>query len=147
MSTSTANKTPLNQTEFWIDQKGNRHELDEMSVRYKTNVLGFLERRAPRIVGRALAERLITAASLMLQPIPCVLCEGIDGDGTKKIDRWAHGIDHAPFDIEKYPDLSEELMPKVASISDAEAVELVRRTPLAMRLIDDIANARGGDDG
>jgi hypothetical protein len=36
----------LDQDQIWIDGQGNRHDVAEMSVRYKANVIAFLERRA-----------------------------------------------------------------------------------------------------
>lgn len=39
----------LEQADAWIDANGRRHQIDEMSVRYKANVVAFLERRAARL--------------------------------------------------------------------------------------------------
>lgn len=149
----------LGQTEIWIDQRGKGHRIDEMSVRYKTNVVNFLDRRAPSIVrkaaARAAADRLMKATSRLFEPMPCVQCEGLDGDGTMKVERWAHGVDHAPYDVDKYPaetdamvdQLWDDLFDAAPSYTDAEAIELVRQTPLVQRLLDDIAANRGGQDG
>lgn len=37
----------LEQDQVWVDIKHNVHQIAEMSIRYKTNVVAFLERRAP----------------------------------------------------------------------------------------------------
>jgi hypothetical protein len=39
----------LNQDQVWPDAQGNRHDISEMSVRYKANVVRYLERRAKHL--------------------------------------------------------------------------------------------------
>lgn len=153
------NGTSLGQTEVWIDRQGNEYRIDDMSVGYKANVIRFLERRAPHIVrkavGRAVADAFISATSVVYKPVPCVQCEGHNGDGTKKIHRFEHGVDHLPYDVDKYPDetdamvdgLWDRALAQAPKYTDAEAVELVRATPLMQRLIDDVQHGRGGDIG
>lgn len=147
MSTATESKgISLGQTEVWVDRQGREHLVEEMSVRYKANVIGFLERRAPRIVGRALADHYVAQVGRMFQPVPCVQCEGLDGDGTRKINRWQHGVDHLIVDPDKYPDEVDAMLPDLPTVTNDEAVEMVRRTPFMKRLIDDVASGLGGTD-
>lgn len=160
MSTTVEAKgVSLGQTEIWVDRRGVEHRVDEVSVRYKTNVIGFLERGAPRIVskavGRKVADAIVSATAVMFKPVPCVQCEGLDGDGTKKIHRWEHGVDHLMVDPDKYPDetdgmvqnLWDQALAAAPSYTAEEAVEMVRGTPFMQRLIEDVAAGRGGDDG
>lgn len=46
----------LTQTEVWFDADGNEIRLEDMSLRYLKNVLGFLERRADRLKRAAEAQ-------------------------------------------------------------------------------------------
>lgn len=160
MSTVTETKgTSLGQTEVWVDRQGREHRVDDMSVRYKANVIGFLERRAPHIVreaiGRKVADAIISATAVMFRPVPCVQCEGLDGDGTMRVHRFEHGVDHMVYDIDKYPDETDAMVDDVwqkalaaaPSYTAEEAVELVRQTPFMQRLIADVEAGRGGDDG
>lgn len=102
MSAATETRgTSFGQTEIWIDRQGVEHRVDEMSVRYKANVVRFIERRASNLV---------------------------------------------TVDADKYPDEVEGMLPDLPKITNAEAVDLVRRTPLMKRLIEDIEAGRGGDD-
>lgn len=157
MSTvDTEQRAHFGQTEFWKNRDGAVIRIDDMSVGYKRNVVRFVERHAPQMVREAVARKtadaLITAMSAAFRPVPCVQCEGLDGDGTMRVHRYAHGVDHLMFDPEKYPDetdamvdgLWDKAMAAAPSYTDAEAVEKVRATPLMRRLIEDVANNRGG---
>lgn len=137
----------LGQTDIWVDRQGAEHLVDEMSVRYKANVIGFLERRAPHIVAEVLVKQLFAAMARMAAPVPCVIgerngeaveCEVARGGG-----RWAHGVDHQMLDFDEHP----ESVPDLPSVSNDEAVAMVRRTPFMQRLIADVEAGRGGEDG
>lgn len=139
--------TSLNQTEIWVDRQGVEHRVDDMSVRYKANVIGFLERRASHMVARVLVDRLLQTMDRMAAPVPCVIgvrdgedveCEVARGGG-----RWAHGVDHQLVDFDEHP----EAVPDLPKVNHDEAVAMVRRTPFMQRLIADVEAGRGGDDG
>lgn len=156
MSAFAERDTSFGQTDLWKNQAGQVIRIDDMSVSYKANVVRFLERRAPNIVKRAVshkvADAVIAATARLFKPVPCVMCEGLNGDGTMQIHRFAHGVDHSLYDTEKYPDendaMVEDLWGKARaatpSYTDAEAVAMIRATPLMQRLIDDVAHNRGG---
>lgn len=42
----------LDQADVWVDKEGQRHLVEEMSVRYKSNVVGYLERRARAVASQ-----------------------------------------------------------------------------------------------
>lgn len=152
MSTATEAKTSLGQTEIWVDQRGVEHGIDEMSVRYKANVVRFLERRAPGMVARALAARYFELVGKLFEPVPCVLGEMPDGTAVecgaaRHGNRWEHGVDHLMLDYDKYPDEVDAMIPDLPTVTNDEAVDMVRRTPLVQRLIADVEAGAGGDDG
>lgn len=150
MSAATETKgTSFGQTEVWIDRQGVEHRVDEMSVRYKANVIRFIERRAPRIVGRAMADALIKRLGEVSSYTPCV---GPDGVSECNIDQrgdgWAHGVFHgAVFPGSEIDNMLGSLPIELPTVTNEEAVEMVRRTPFMQRLIEDVEHGRGGDDG
>lgn len=107
----------LNQSDVWVDVKQRRHRVEEMSVRYKRNVIAFLERQA---------EHLETA--YLFGQVAVVVAVGLPREGT------------AAFDI-----VTDELDCEVCQF-DEEPLHWLRRTPLFSRLIEDVAAGRGGSD-
>lgn len=146
MPTTKQQATSLGQAEIWFDVRGNEHRIDEMSVRYKTNVVAMIERHAPRIVANAIADALIANLSRSGRTVPCVFC---DQRGITKPHEWEHGVWHGsgPVPGSEADQMFQENLPELPSITVDEAVEMVRRTPLVARLIEDIAAGRGGTDG
>ena len=66
---SSETSTNLGQTEIWVDKQGVTHRIEEMSVRYKENVVHFLLRRAPSIVGRAMVDAQVRALEKLYEPM------------------------------------------------------------------------------
>lgn len=102
----------LDQDEIWTDKEGNQHRIDEMSVRYKANVVAFLERRAVSMeFNYSLGEaRFIGGMAMHAQELAEDACG----------DEWERRMD--------------------------DPVAWLRSTRLMKRLIDDVANGRGGED-
>lgn len=128
----------FNQDQIWVDIKGREHLIDNMDLSYKKNVVAFVQRRAPRMVGRALANKYVELLA-GTNIAPCVLGErdGVPvecnaGPG----NRWAHGIDHQMVDYDKYPEAHPGL--KLPTVTDEEAVDIINKTTLMKRLIKDI---------
>jgi hypothetical protein len=146
VTTTKQQATSLGQTEIWFDQRGNEHRIDEMSVRYKTNVLRMIERHAPRIVANAMVDALVAKLMSASSTVPCVDC---DQRGITKPHEWEHGAWHGsgPVPGSEADQMFQYVLPEMPSMSTEEAVEMVRRTPLVARLIEDIAAGRGGTDG
>lgn len=157
MSAATKAGTNLGQTEVWIDKAGVEHQVAAMSVRYKANVVRFLERRAVKIVVDALIRRDMDAMS---QVVPCVIGARIVNGVEEAVEcgarhEWGHGVWHgvgpAPDDdaFDVWSDSrGEALFDLLGSVTHEDAVTILRRTALLARLIDDVeAGAGGADDG
>ncbi|WP_166344957.1 hypothetical protein [Phytoactinopolyspora limicola] len=107
----------LHQAEMWIDRNQVRHDISEMSVRYKANCIAWAERRAKRWAGM-----YEWGASIWL--------------GTQEAHMTESTVDHF-----------ERQMHEEDQRRDADPVTWLRSTPLIARLIADVEAGRGGTDG
>ena len=60
----------FNQAEFWFDEDGNVHKIDELNPHYALNILCFLERLAPTIYSSVSEEDDIASAAKWLVNTP-----------------------------------------------------------------------------
>lgn len=106
----------LTQSDRWVDRGGELHDLDAMSVRYKANIVGFLERRA---VGLAdfYSYGEILSFSGPLGPSGEMAQDSLD-QALEEADRERR----------------------------ADPLKWLRSTPLLQRLRHDVKNKLGGED-
>lgn len=130
----------LEQDQIWFDIRSQRHEIAEMSVRYKANVIGWLERRAH---GFAVMYGIGKEARIWGASAPVVI--GVDDNGDPIESRKSYSM--APTPGSMAADMLEAELDAETTKQLADPVAWIRTTPLVRRLLDDIANGRGGTDG
>lgn len=129
----------LNQDQIWVDIQRNRHDVTEMSVRYKTNVVGFLERCAGSLAalygtGETLA---IYSASA-----PIVIGVGANGDAVES----SNSVYMGPTPGSMADDCIQRELEESARHRAADPVGWIRDTYLMRRLISDVEQGLGGVD-
>jgi len=141
--------TDMSQTEIWVDRHGVEHRIDDMSLDYKRAVVGFIERRATRMVHRAVIAKYVDRIIALPTTIPCVECEH---RGNMHPHEWEHGVWHgvgpapgseAEAILSEDPGYDPLGLDRIGPFLAAEfpperCVEIVRSTPLMQRMLRDI---------
>jgi hypothetical protein len=126
----------FNQDQVWVDANGNHHQIDEMSVRYKANVVGFIERRAKTLgMGYALDEIAAIFAPIGREVI------GVDG-GQEILGAVVYGGPRG----EMACDALESAMAEDDHRREQDPIGWIRDTKLMRRLISDVEQGLGGVD-
>lgn len=128
----------LNQGHLWVDRGGRRHDIAEMSVRYKRNVIGFLERRARYLVTMHGTGQL----EAIFAPIGREVL-GEREDGSPVLGEVVYGGPRGEMAQDRF----DWEMQRAQAEREDDPVGWLRTTPLLRRLIDDVENNRGGTDG
>lgn len=127
----------LEQADIWIDRQGRRHDVAEMTTRYKRNVIQFLERHAKNL---ALAHS-VGQINAIFAPIGREVT-GVDENGQDVLGGLVHGGPRG----EAAQDALDAAINAEDVLKDADPVAWIRSTPLVSRMLDDIAAGRGGED-
>ena len=127
----------LNQDSVWVDAQGKQHALAEMSVRYKDNVVRFIERRAAILAWKyGLGEIESIYAPIGREII------GMDDNNKPRLGALIMGGprgDAACDAVESFMDEGDR-----ARLEDP--VAWIRTTKLMQRLAADVATGVGGQD-
>ena len=134
----------LNQDQVWVDVNGNLHQIDAMSVRYKGNVIRFVERRAKTLgMGYALGEIAAIFAPIGREVIND---QGDDHvvlpNGEVKYGAIVYGGPRGDMAC----DALENQLAEDDARRSADPVGWIRDTKLMRRLIADVDAGLGGED-
>lgn len=128
----------FNQDRVWVDAQGAVHQLDEMSARYKGNVVRFIERRAG-ILGWKYGLGELEA---IFAPVGREIL-GFDEDGQPRLGRLVEGGPRGDAAC----DAVESFIDEADRARAADPVAWIRTTKLMQRLCADVAAGVGGEDG